>query len=216
MLRPIYFTFEHANTLISIIAPSLVEWVWSFVFKEIIFFFQNKYFFTFFFKYIHVIVPMLVPKNSTLEHENIFLSVIWMSLMERDLRFLFKESIFFCQKKVIFLIYLRHIHIMIPTLIPNNSTLENSNTFLNIIWLSLIERVLYFLFKKQSISFQKNVFFPIHANLFVKRLFIIAMLRPIYFTFERANTLISIISPLLVEWVWSLVFKERIFIFKRK
>ena len=90
IFRPIYFTFEHANTLISMIAPSLAEWFWSFMFQESIFFYQKRLFFLFFYKYIHIIEPMLRPNFSTLEHANTFLSIIWLSLIERDLRFLFK------------------------------------------------------------------------------------------------------------------------------
>ena len=107
MLNTIYINFEHANTLISKIAPSLVEWIWSFMFQESIFFFQKKLFFLFFYKYIHVIVPMLRPNSYSPEHANTILSIIWLSLIEGDLIFLCKVSIFFYQKKVPFLIYLR-------------------------------------------------------------------------------------------------------------
>ena len=91
-----------------------------------------------------------------------------------------------------------YINIIIPMLRPINSTLEHANTFLSIIWMSLIEKDLRFLSKKRSFSFQKTYFFPLFANLFEKRFFIIPMLKPIYFTFEHANTLISIIRPSLV------------------
>ena len=162
ILIPNNNTLENANTFLSIIWLSLIKRVLRFLLKESIFFCQNKVIFSFICEYILITIPKLIRNNSTLEHANTFLSIIWLSLIKRDLRFLYKESIFFCQKKEVFLICLRHIHIMIQILIPNNITLTNANTFLNIKWLSLIERVLHFLFKESTFLCQNRCNFS-HA-----------------------------------------------------
>ena len=47
MLRPNYCTLEHANSMLSITRPTLVEIDLSFLFEKRSFFFEKKIFFSF-------------------------------------------------------------------------------------------------------------------------------------------------------------------------
>ena len=211
MLRLNYCTFEFANTLFSLMRPSLVEGedVFSiqksmFSFAKISFFSKNMFFF--FFLRISLknigFIPMLRLNYCTFEFPNTLFSITWPSFVERDFSFCSK-NMYSISKKGIFFVYFRNTLknvSLIPMLRPNYCTFEHANTSFSIIWPSLVEGDFSFSIKKRVFFFKNKVILIIlFPNLFEKCLIIIPMLRLSYCTFEFANTLFSIMRPSFVE-----------------
>ena len=112
---------------------------------------SKNYFFSFFYKYIHIIDTNVETELAALLSMQIhFLAVIWMSLIERDLCFLFEIKTYFflfCEFVCITFLY--------NTKLRPIFSFEHANTLImRIVW---INRDL--LFSKKAFSFFKRTYF---------------------------------------------------------